>query len=313
MIPQTTTMVSLKTKTKPKPKKSRMLFAATIPVAIMMAVALTPAITGVRAFAPSASFATRRTKSSVWATVEREEERKHSQEQKNKRKQKLSGIGIAPLGGNNKFGYDDPLKEFPSYEMKERYHKIHGHRAYNNVNRATQETKVHTFPITETKKKVSIKTTEEVKHSPSTPTAPCPPLLWASGEYFATDDLLQILRDNADVGNPLASSRTLADKIPTATHKDMDMDTDTSTASASTSASTITRALSCGSASCTMGGWPSKSPQPSTEVFYLLEGFGCLTDIDGTRHYFGPGDTVIVPKNWCGRWDVAEDLHKVSE
>jgi uncharacterized cupin superfamily protein len=28
-------------------------------------------------------------------------------------------------------------------------------------------------------------------------------------------------------------------------------------------------------------------------------------------HYFGPGDIVVLPKGWSGRWDVLADIHKV--
>merc|ERR1712161_106713 len=33
--------------------------------------------------------------------------------------------------------------------------------------------------------------------------------------------------------------------------------------------------------------------------------------MDGTRHGMGPGDLVILPKGWSGRWDVMDDIHKV--
>ena len=46
-------------------------------------------------------------------------------------------------------------------------------------------------------------------------------------------------------------------------------------------------------------------------MFYVFSGHGCLTDTDGTRHFFGPGSTVTLPKGWSGRWDVLEDIHKV--
>lgn len=69
--------------------------------------------------------------------------------------------------------------------------------------------------------------------------------------------------------------------------------------------------LSAGSWWCAAGGWPSPNLRTTTEVFYVLEGYGCLTDLDGTENYFGPGDTVILPKGWSGRWDVLQDIHKV--
>uniref|UniRef100_A0A7S4K5Y9 (S)-ureidoglycine aminohydrolase cupin domain-containing protein n=1 Tax=Odontella aurita TaxID=265563 RepID=A0A7S4K5Y9_9STRA len=62
---------------------------------------------------------------------------------------------------------------------------------------------------------------------------------------------------------------------------------------------------------CTEGGWPSPNPKAHTEVFYVVEGHGCLGDSDGARHYFGPGDTVIIPKGHTGRWDVHSPIHKV--
>lgn len=90
-------------------------------------------------------------------------------------------------------------------------------------------------------------------------------------------------RKNADVGEPHDSSRPL--------NKD--------------------GALSTGSWWCAAGGWPSPALRATTEVFYVFSGNGCVTDIDGTRNYFGPGDTVMLPKGWSGRWDVLEDIHKV--
>ena len=48
-----------------------------------------------------------------------------------------------------------------------------------------------------------------------------------------------------------------------------------------------------------------------TEVFYMLEGHGMLGDADGAKHFFGPGDMVIIPKGHTGRWDVNTPIHKV--
>mmetsp|Transcript_27391 Transcript_27391/g.41464 ORF Transcript_27391/g.41464 Transcript_27391/m.41464 type:complete len:346 (+) Transcript_27391:172-1209(+) len=67
-----------------------------------------------------------------------------------------------------------------------------------------------------------------------------------------------------------------------------------------------------GSWYCTEGGWPSSDKGKAvTEVFYVAEGYGSLDDADGVRHYFGPGDTVIIPKGHTGRWDVYQPIHKV--
>ena len=185
-------------------------------------------------------------------------------------------IKIAPLGSNPKFGAKNPLKEFPSYQMKERLHKIRSPRQ-------SKAPKVD-FPA---------KAFEEEDPKdllPELNVVSCPPLLFGNGEFFDTEELTQVTHPNADVGNPLESYRTLADKILLPNEL----------------------FVSCGSGTCSQGGWPSKEPTPTTQIFYTLDGFGCLTDMDGKRHYFGPGDTVLVPKNWAGRWDVAEHLHKVS-
>ena len=62
---------------------------------------------------------------------------------------------------------------------------------------------------------------------------------------------------------------------------------------------------------CSEGGWPSPNGKAVTETFYVLEGNGSLDDADGVRHYFGPGDHVIIPKGHTGRWDVMKPIRKV--
>lgn len=62
---------------------------------------------------------------------------------------------------------------------------------------------------------------------------------------------------------------------------------------------------------CSEGGWPSPNPKAHTEIFYVLDGHGMLGDADGAKHYFGPGDTVIIPKGHTGRWDVYSPIHKI--
>jgi len=66
----------------------------------------------------------------------------------------------------------------------------------------------------------------------------------------------------------------------------------------------------CGFWACTEGAWPSSTHKPITEWFIVLSGEGCLTDVDGTEHPFGPGDCVIIPKGWHGRWAVDAKIHK---
>ena len=105
-------------------------------------------------------------------------------------------------------------------------------------------------------------------------------------DYFALDKLTaKGLRANTDVGQPHDSSRPLI-KLGD---------------------------VAVGSWACTTGGWNSPSPRASTEVFYMLAGEGSVDDADGTRHRFGPGDLVTLPRGWSGRWDVtsSETLHKV--
>ena len=105
-------------------------------------------------------------------------------------------------------------------------------------------------------------------------------------DYFALDKLsAKGLRANTDVGQPHDSSRPLI-KLGD---------------------------VAVGSWACTTGGWNSPSPRASTEVFYMLAGEGSVDDADGTRHRFGAGDLVTLPRGWSGRWDVtsSETLHKV--
>ena len=102
--------------------------------------------------------------------------------------------------------------------------------------------------------------------------------------YFALDRLTpKGPRKNPDVGQPHDATRKLVQN----------------------------GAVSCGSWWCADGGWPSPALRTTTEIFIVLSGNGCLTDMDGTKHYFGPGDTVILPKGWSGRWDVLQPIHKV--
>ena len=102
--------------------------------------------------------------------------------------------------------------------------------------------------------------------------------------YFDIDKLKSKgPRSNADVGQPHDSTRPLV-KVGS---------------------------LSTGSWWCAAGGWPSPAPRATTEVFYVLKGHACVTDLDGTRNFFGPGDLVILPKGWSGRWDVLQDIHKI--
>ena len=117
-----------------------------------------------------------------------------------------------------------------------------------------------------------------------TPSVASPSFTHAPLSYFALEQLTpKGRRKNVDIGDPHDASRPLV-KVGTA---------------------------SVGSWHCTKGGWDSAAPRPTTESFYVLTGEASVTDLDGTLHTFGPGDTVVLPKGWSGRWDVTKAIHKV--
>ena len=117
-----------------------------------------------------------------------------------------------------------------------------------------------------------------------TPSVASPSFTHEPLSYFALEQLTpKGRRKNVDIGDPHDASRPLV-KVGTA---------------------------SVGSWHCTEGGWDSAAPRPTTESFYVLTGEASVTDLDGTRHTFGPGDTVVLPKGWSGRWDVTKAIHKV--
>jgi len=104
-----------------------------------------------------------------------------------------------------------------------------------------------------------------------------------SPESFAWSQLQKKGPRNADWGEPEDFSKSFWKAGPTAT----------------------------GSWACTEGGFNGTPNRPNTEWFYVLEGAGFLTNLDGTARRFGAGDVVILPKGWSGRWDVIEPIRKV--
>jgi len=128
-------------------------------------------------------------------------------------------------------------------------------------------------------------TTSTDTYTPPPPPEPLPKTFFhAPISYFDKQNLTSKgPRKNADIGTPHDATRPLAE----------------------------VRSISSGSWWCSAGGWPSYTPRTTTEVFFVFSGFGKLTDMDGVEHSFGPGDTVILPKGWAGRWDVLQDIHKV--
>jgi len=116
-----------------------------------------------------------------------------------------------------------------------------------------------------------------------------PPFAHTSIGYFGLEELTSKgPRTTADWGTPEESTRPI---LPLQYHDG--------------------QMLTAGSWYCTEGGWPSPSLKAHTEVFYVLDGHCSMDDLDGTKHYFGPGDTVIIPKGHSGRWDVHQPVHKV--
>lgn len=60
---------------------------------------------------------------------------------------------------------------------------------------------------------------------------------------------------------------------------------------------------------CTPGGWPTVD-RPATEAMLFLAGRARITPAGGAPMEFGPGDSVVLPKGWNGRWDVLETVRK---
>jgi uncharacterized cupin superfamily protein len=61
---------------------------------------------------------------------------------------------------------------------------------------------------------------------------------------------------------------------------------------------------------CTPGAWDVRDARAS-EVAVITSGRVRLTGTDGQAAELGPGDTVLLPKGWSGRWEVLETVRKV--
>jgi uncharacterized protein len=61
---------------------------------------------------------------------------------------------------------------------------------------------------------------------------------------------------------------------------------------------------------CSPGGW-SISDRPDTETVQILAGRARLTDDGGRSVELGPGDALVLPRGWSGRWDVLEPVRKL--
>lgn len=62
---------------------------------------------------------------------------------------------------------------------------------------------------------------------------------------------------------------------------------------------------------CQPGGW-AVADRTDTEVCYVLSGTATITDdATGHEHALHPGDLLVLPPGWSGRWDVTHTLRKV--
>ena len=125
--------------------------------------------------------------------------------------------------------------------------------------------------------------------APPAASTPAPPPYFAAvpSSYFSYEQqTVKGPRANTDVGTPTDASRPFVKGIQGGT-------------------------ASCGSWGCTEGGWLSPKPRTSTEWFYVLAGRGSVQTPDGREFSFGPGDLVVLPRGWAGRWDVQERIHKI--
>lgn len=62
---------------------------------------------------------------------------------------------------------------------------------------------------------------------------------------------------------------------------------------------------------CAPGGWPV-TDRPDTECAFILSGRAILTDAaTGSETGIGPGDLVVLPPGWTGRWTILETVRKI--
>ncbi len=61
--------------------------------------------------------------------------------------------------------------------------------------------------------------------------------------------------------------------------------------------------------SATRGSW--RVNYSESEFVHLLEGRIALTDQNGVRAEFGPGDSFVVPSGFVGSWEVIADCRKL--
>ena len=68
--------------------------------------------------------------------------------------------------------------------------------------------------------------------------------------------------------------------------------------------------LEVGVWACTPGGW-AITVRTDTETVQILAGRARLTDASGRSVELGPGDGLVLPRGWSGRWHVLEPVRKL--
>jgi len=60
---------------------------------------------------------------------------------------------------------------------------------------------------------------------------------------------------------------------------------------------------------CTPGGW-NIVDRADAETVVILSGRARLTTLGGEPVEVGPGDLVVLPRGWSGRWEILETCRK---
>ena len=55
-----------------------------------------------------------------------------------------------------------------------------------------------------------------------------------------------------------------------------------------------------------------KRPTDSDEFVYVLSGKLILTEVNGTKHEYRPGDTVVLPVGYTGTWEMQGNYRELA-
>ncbi len=55
-----------------------------------------------------------------------------------------------------------------------------------------------------------------------------------------------------------------------------------------------------------------KRPTDSDEFVYVLSGKLILTETDGTRHEYRPGDSLVLPAGYTGTWEMQGNYREIA-